>query len=68
MSPLEILDPTVEPTETAAITYAPRPDSLAGKRLGLIEKPEPHLRLVARDGVLLDDDSGEGDSPPPGKG
>ena len=38
------------------------------ERLGLIEKPEPHLRLVARDGVLLDDDSGEGDSPPPGKG
>jgi hypothetical protein len=36
MARLEILDPTVEP-RTQPLTYVPRPDSLKGKRIGLIE-------------------------------
>ena len=33
---IEILDPTVEPRQQP-LTYVPRPDSLQGKRVGLVE-------------------------------
>ena len=36
MASFEILDPTVEPRKQP-LTYVPRPDSLRGKRIGLIE-------------------------------
>lgn len=36
MASVEILDPTVEPRQQP-LTYVPRPDSLKGKRIGLIE-------------------------------
>ena len=36
MAPIEILDPTVEPKKQP-LTYVPRPDSLKGKRIGLVE-------------------------------
>ena len=37
MAGFEILDPTVEPRKQP-LTYVPRPDSLRGKRIGLIER------------------------------
>ena len=36
MAGFEILDPTVEPRRQP-LTYVPRPDSLKGKRVGLVE-------------------------------
>lgn len=36
MAGFEILDPTVEPRRQP-LTYVPRPDSLKGKRIGLVE-------------------------------
>jgi len=62
MSPLEILDPTVEPTETPEVTYAPRPDSLAGKRIGLIENTKFNSdRLLLRIGEILKAEHGAGE-------
>ena len=36
MGRLEVFDPTTEP-KAQAIRYVPRPDSLKGKRIGLVE-------------------------------
>ena len=36
MAGFEILDPTVEPRRQP-LTYVPRPDSLTGQRIGLVE-------------------------------
>ena len=36
MAGFEILDPTVEPRKQP-LTFVPRPDSLTGKRIGLVE-------------------------------
>ena len=53
MSPLTILDPTVEAT-TQTIAFAPRPDSLAGKRIGLIENTKFNSdRLLLKIGEVL---------------
>ncbi len=53
MSTLEILDPTVEAPKTS-ITFAPRPDSLAGKRIGLIENTKFNSdRLLLKIGEIL---------------
>jgi hypothetical protein len=50
---IEILDPTSE-VATQAIAYAPRPDSLAGKRVGLIENTKFNSdRLLQKVGDLL---------------
>jgi hypothetical protein len=38
MAGFEILDPTVEPRRQP-LTYVPRPDSLKGKRIGLVGTP-----------------------------
>ncbi len=53
---IEVLDPTVQPGTAAApgIAYAPRPDSLAGKRIGLIENTKFNSdRLLQKIGDLL---------------
>jgi hypothetical protein len=50
---MEILDPTAE-VATQAIAYAPRPASLAGKRVGLVENTKFNSdRLLARIGDIL---------------
>ncbi len=51
--PLEILDPTVEPRRQP-LTYVARPDSLAGKRIGLVENTKHNSdRLLERIGAIL---------------
>ena len=58
MSTLEILDPTVETPKTA-IAFAPRPDSLLGKRIGLIENTKFNSdRLLVKLGELLKQEYG----------
>ncbi len=50
---MEILDPTTE-AAAQSITYAPRPASLAGKRVGLIENTKFNSdRLLAKVGDIL---------------
>jgi hypothetical protein len=54
MSPVEILDPTVEPTATQPIPHGPRPASLAGLRIGLIENTKFNSdRLLLKIGEIL---------------
>ena len=58
---MEILDPTVNPGEAPAptIAYAPRPDSLAGKRIGLIENTKFNSdRLLQKIGDTLKSEYG----------
>jgi hypothetical protein len=53
MPPLEILDPTVEPKKQP-LTYVPRPDSLKGKRIGLVENTKFNSdRLLLKIGEIL---------------
>ena len=53
MSTLEILDPTVETPKTV-IAFVPRPDSLQGKRIGLIENTKFNSdRLLLKIGEIL---------------
>jgi len=50
---MEILDPTLE-TAAQPIAYAPRPDSLAGKRIGLVENTKFNSdRLLQKIGDIL---------------
>ena len=50
---MEILDPTAEAT-AQSIAYAPRPASLEGKRVGLIENTKFNSdRLLAKIGDIL---------------
>ena len=50
---IEILDPTVE-IATQSVTFVPRPDSLAGKRIGLVENTKFNSdRLLQRIGDIL---------------
>jgi hypothetical protein len=50
---IEILDPTTDPGPQA-LTYAPRPDSLQGKRIGLIENTKFNSdRLLLKIGDIL---------------
>lgn len=50
---MEILDPTTE-AMAQSIAYAPRPASLAGKRVGLIENTKFNSdRLLAKIGDIL---------------
>jgi hypothetical protein len=59
---MEILDPTSEVT-AQAITYAPRPDSLAGKRVGLIENTKFNSdRLLQKVGDILKAEYGAGET------
>jgi hypothetical protein len=49
----EILDPTVEPRKQP-LTYVARPDSLKGKRIGLVENTKYNSdRLLQKIGALL---------------
>jgi hypothetical protein len=53
---IEILDPTVQPGSEPAAgpVWAPRPDSLAGRRIGLIENTKHNSdQLLQRIGELL---------------
>jgi hypothetical protein len=50
---IEILDPTTDPGPQA-LTYAPRPDSLQGKRVGLVENTKFNSdRLLLKIGEIL---------------
>ncbi|HEV8307310.1 MAG TPA: hypothetical protein VGW35_06540 [Methylomirabilota bacterium] len=58
---IEILDPTVSPGDAGAqpVAYTPRPDSLQGKRIGLIENTKFNSdRLLQKIGDLLKADYG----------
>jgi hypothetical protein len=62
MSPLEILDPTVE-TPPQPIEYVARPDSLQGKRVGLIENTKFNSdRLLMKIGEILKSEYGAADT------
>jgi hypothetical protein len=53
MANVEILDPTVEPRQQP-LTYVARPDSLRGKRIGLVENTKYNSdRLLQRIGDIL---------------
>ena len=45
MAGFEILDPTVEPRRQP-LTYVPRPDSLKGKRIGLVENTKFNAKPI----------------------
>jgi len=58
MAQIEILDPTVEPRKQP-LTYVPRPDSLAGKRIGLVENTKFNSdRLLLKIGEILKSEYG----------
>ena len=53
MAGFEILDPTVEPRRQP-LTYVPRPDSLKGKRIGLVENTKYNSdKLLQKIGEIL---------------
>jgi hypothetical protein len=55
---IEILDPTCEPGPRA-LTYAPRPHTLEGKRVGLVENTKFNSdRLLAKIGEILKSEYG----------
>ena len=58
MTPFEILDPTVEPRQQP-LTFVPRPDSLKGKRIGLVENTKFNSdRLLQKIGEILKQEYG----------
>ena len=58
MAGFEILDPTVEPRRQP-LTYVPRPDSLKGKRIGLVENTKYNSdKLLQKIGEILKQDYG----------
>jgi hypothetical protein len=58
---IEILDPTCEPGPQA-VTYAPRPGTLEGKRVGLVENTKFNSdRLLHRIGEVLINEYGASD-------
>jgi hypothetical protein len=58
MAAFEILDPTVEP-QRQPLTYVPRPESLKGKRVGLIENTKFNSdRLLEKIGAVLVEEYG----------
>ncbi len=61
MAGFEILDPTVEPRKQP-LTYVPRPDSLKGKRVGLVENTKFNSdKLLIRIGDILKSEYGAAD-------
>ena len=53
MAKLELLDPTVEPRQQP-LTYVPRPGSLKGKRVGLVDNTKFNSdRLLRKIGDIL---------------
>jgi hypothetical protein len=62
MARLEILDPTVEPRKQP-LTYVARPDSLRGKRIGLVENTKYNSdRLLMKIGEILKQEYGAADT------
>ena len=58
MAGFEVLDPTVEPRKQP-LTYVPRPDSLKGKRIGLVENTKFNSdQLLSRIGEILKSEYG----------
>ena len=58
MAPIEILDPTVEARQQP-LTYVPRPDSLKGRRIGLVENTKHNSdRLLLKIGEILKQEYG----------
>ena len=58
MAKLEVFDPTTDPKEQP-ITYVARPDSLKGKRIGLVENTKHNSdRLLLKIGKILQDEYG----------
>ena len=58
MAGMEILDPTVEPREQP-LTYVARPDSLQGKRIGLVENTKFNSdKLLQKIGEILKQEYG----------
>jgi len=58
MPGFEILDPTVEPRRQP-LTYVPRPDSLKGKRIGLVENTKFNSdKLLQKIGDILKQEYG----------
>ena len=58
MAGFEILDPTVEPRRQP-LTYVARPDSLKGKRIGLVENTKYNSdKLLVKIGDILVHDYG----------
>ncbi|HKW93860.1 MAG TPA: hypothetical protein VJX92_18350 [Methylomirabilota bacterium] len=58
MAGFEILDPTVEPRRQP-LTYVPRPDSLKGKRIGLVENTKFNSdKLLQKIGDILKNEYG----------
>ena len=62
MAGFEILDPTVEPRRQP-LTYVPRPDSLKGKRIGLVENTKFNSdKLLHKIGDILVAEHGAADA------
>ena len=58
MAGFEILDPTVEPRRQP-LTYVPRPESLKGKRVGLVENTKFNSdKLLQKIGEILKQEYG----------
>lgn len=58
MAKMEILDPTVEPRKQP-LTFVARPDSLQGRRVGLVENTKYNSdRLLAKIGDILKQEYG----------
>ena len=58
MASLELLDPTVEPRKQP-LTYVARPDSLEGKRIGLVENTKFNSdKLLLKIGEVLKQEYG----------
>ena len=58
MAGFEVLDPTVEARQQP-LTYVPRPDSLKGKRIGLVENTKFNSdQLLVRIGEILKSEYG----------
>ena len=59
---MEILDPTVDARQQP-LTYVARPDSLAGKRIGLVENTKYNSdKLLQKIGALLVSEYGEAET------
>jgi len=61
MAGFEVLDPTVEARQQP-LTYVPRPDSLKGKRIGLVENTKFNSdKLLVKIGEILKSEYGAAD-------
>ena len=57
--PIQIFDPTTEPTKARKIAFAPRPKSLSGLRVGLIDNTKHNSdQLLLRIAAILEKEHG----------